>query len=62
MFSRRLSVALALAFTSLTAFASPKIKLSATPSPREKFAASRLEAAVANLPGHEMIILAVRNE
>jgi len=44
------------------AFATPRIRTSAHPTPREQFAASRLRAAVAGLPGNETIILAQRKD
>ena len=44
------------------AFAAPRIRTSAHPTPREQFAASRLRAAVAGLPGNETIVLAQRKD
>lgn len=53
---------LALLLFTLPAFATPRIRTSAKPTPREQFAASRLRAAVAGLPGNETIVLAQRND
>lgn len=53
---------LALFLFSLPAFAAPHIRTSAHPTPREQFAAERLQVAVAGLPGSETIILAQRGD
>jgi hypothetical protein len=42
------------------AFAEPRIKVSASASPREIFAEQRLQEAVAGLPGDQQILLATR--
>jgi hypothetical protein len=47
---------------SLAAMAAPRVEISAQPSPRERFAAERLRAAVAGLPGNERILLATRHD
>ena len=52
---------LTLAFT-LPAFAAPRIQLSAHPTPREQYAAARLQQAVAHVPGNERILLATRHD
>jgi hypothetical protein len=43
-------------------FAAPHVQLSAHPSPREQFAAQRLQQAVSLLPGNERILLATRHD
>ncbi len=50
-----------LAFTA-PSFAAPHVQLSAHPSPREQFAAQRLQQAVSRLPGNERILLATRHD
>ena len=42
------------------AFATPHLRVSAHPSPREQFAADRLGQAIKGLPGDEQILLATR--
>jgi hypothetical protein len=42
--------------------AAPHVRVSATATPRERFAAARLERAVAKLPGKEEILLATRHD
>ena len=51
---------LSFCFVTSSAFAAPRITVSATPSPREVFAEQRLREAVAGLPGDERILLATR--
>jgi hypothetical protein len=59
---RRWSAALLLICCSMTvrAFAEPHVRHSATATPRELFAAQRLEQAMKGLPGDEQILLATR--
>lgn len=45
---------------SVAAFATPRVEVSAHATPREQYAAERLRAAIASLPGHERILLATR--
>jgi len=61
----KLLATLLLAVFALPALASPRVRTSATPTPREQFAAARLRAAVAHLPaadGNVQIILAQRTD
>ena len=58
----KLALALSTAILTIPALASPHIVTSAKPTPREQFAAARLRAAIAHLPGTEQIILAQRND
>ncbi len=44
------------------AFATPHVRVSANATPRETFAAQRLERAVARLPGDQQILLATRRD
>jgi hypothetical protein len=53
---------LVLSFAGSAAFAAPHVIHSAHPTPRERFAAQRLEASVAHLPGNERILLATRHD
>ncbi len=61
---KNLCTTLILAILAIPAVASPRIITSKTPTPREQFAATRLRAAVANLPGDSkvQIILAQRTD
>ena len=43
-----------------SAFASPRVQVSAQATPREQYAADRLRQVVAHLPGDEQILLATR--
>jgi len=56
---RRFASAL-LVFTAFTAFAEPRVRHSATASPRELFASERLQQAVKGLPGNEQVLVATR--
>lgn len=47
---------------SVVAFAVPRVEVSARATPREKFAAERLRAAVQKLPGNERILLATQHD
>lgn len=58
----KLLTTLVFGLLALPALATPRIVTSANPTPREQFAASRLRAAVAHLPGKEEILLAQRND
>jgi hypothetical protein len=51
-----------LALITATAHATPHIKLSAHPTPREQFAAKRLEQSLKLLPSNETILLATRRD
>jgi hypothetical protein len=51
-----------LAGTSFRAFALSRVEISAHATPREQFAAGRLRAAVADLPGDERILLATQHD
>jgi hypothetical protein len=53
---------LILGLATVPASAAPHIRLSKNPSPRERFAADRLTAALAHLPGNETILLGVRSD
>lgn len=53
---------LALFLFAVPAFAVPHIRTSAHPTPRELFAAERLQAAIVGLPGNETIVLAQRSD
>jgi hypothetical protein len=59
---KSMKILLALLVLTLPAAAAPHIQLSANPTPREQFAAARLQAAIAHLPGTEHILLAQRND
>ena len=56
----KIRLTLALLFAAIPAFAAPHIRVSAHATPRERYAAQRLQQAVANLPGNEQILLATR--
>jgi hypothetical protein len=58
----RLRFLLLALFASAPAFAATHIQLSAHATPRERFAAARLEQAIAHLPGNERILLATRHD
>src|SRR3984885_14377382 len=63
MLLRRTALLLfAAVFSSAAAYATPRVETSAAASPREQFAAERLRAAVADLPGKETILLATRRD
>jgi hypothetical protein len=63
MLLRRTALLLfAAVFSSAVAYATPRVETSAAASPREQFAAERLRAAVADLPGKETILLATRRD
>jgi len=47
---------------SASALAAPRVELSTHPSPREQYAAQRLQAVVASLPGKDRILLATRHD
>jgi hypothetical protein len=53
-------VVLFLCVASTSAVAAPRVRVSASPSPRELFAEQRLQQAVKGLPGDEQILLATR--
>lgn len=59
---KNLITTIALTLFALPALATPHIVTSATPTPREQFAAARLRTAIAHLPGTEQILLAQRND
>jgi len=59
---KNLIATLTLALLATQAFATPHIRTSAHPTPREQFAAARLRAAVADLPTNETILLAQRHD
>jgi hypothetical protein len=61
-FARTSLFCLVLSFTSVAAFAAPHVQVSAKATPRELFAAQRLTAAIAHLPGSERILLATRHD
>ena len=53
---------IAVAMSAAASHAAPHVETSANATPREQFAAERLRAAVAALPGHETIFLATRRD
>ncbi|HEU5342328.1 hypothetical protein [Edaphobacter sp.] len=55
-------LAIALAFLTASAQATPRVITSAHATPREQYAATRLRAAVVNIPTHETILLAQRHD
>ncbi len=55
-------VSIALALVVIQADATPRVVISAHATPRERYAAERLRAAVAELPTSETILLAQRND
>ncbi|GGH09106.1 hypothetical protein [Silvibacterium dinghuense] len=52
----------AAACSTSAAYAAPQIKISATATPREQYAAELLHDAVSSLPGRETILLATRHD
>ena len=58
----KIRVAIVLLASAVAAHAAPQLKLSANPSPRELYAAGLLRPLLADLPGHEEILLATRRD